>query len=194
MFPVAGLNATQQSYADVIFREFAAVGYPPEVGAAAVVNAYAESALNPSAIGDGGKSVGLFQLHEKGGGAGLTTAQRQDPVINTRRIIEEAGRAWGFRAIAFTTSDIPTLAAAFSTYVERPSDKAGEETRRRALAQRLFPNGTPTTKWYAQNAPTITQPPADARSTYWWVALAALAIVSVATLLGSEDSDHGGQA
>ena len=192
MVPVAGLNATQQSYADIIFREFAAVGYPPEIGAAAVVNAYAESALNPNAVGDGGKSVGLFQLHEKGGGAGLTVEQRKDPVINTRRIIEEANRAWSFRAIAFTTSDIPTIAAAFSTYVERPADKAGEEVRRRALAQRLFPNGVGT-KWYIQNAPPSPQTQPDARSTYWWLALAGLAIVSVA-ILRPFGSDNGGEA
>lgn len=158
----------------IIEREFAAAGWNSAVAAAAIVNAYAESSLNPRAIGDGGKSVGLFQLHEKGGGAGMSVAERQDPTLNTRRIIEETSRAAGFRLIAATTNDIPTLAAAFSTYVERPADKAGEESRRRNLAARIFPSA------WLTNAPTGgTTPGSDgARSTPYWYALAGIAILS----------------
>jgi hypothetical protein len=170
-------TAEQQTMVAIIDREFAAAGWKSSVIQAAIVNAYAESGLNPRAIGDGGKSVGLFQLHEKGGGAGMSTAQRQDPTLNTRRIIEETARALSFRAIAASTDDVPTLAAAFSTYVERPADKAGEEARRRDLAARIFP-----TSWLA-NAPSGSAMPsttAPPRSTSYWYALAALAIVSVA--------------
>lgn len=182
---IAGLNAAQQTYADLISREFAAAGYSAAVGAAAVVNAYAESGLNPNAVGDGGRSVGLFQLHERGGGAGMTVEQRKDPAQNTRRIIEEANRAAGFRAVAAVSNDIPTLAAAFSTYVERPADKAGAEATRRALAQRFFPAGVAS----------VPAPYADAgRSTYWWIALAALTIVSVAILRPFGSDNNGGQA
>lgn len=171
----------QQTMAAIIDREFAAAGWKSAVIQAAIVNAYAESGLNPRAIGDGGKSVGLFQLHEKGGGAGMSTAQRQDPTLNARRIIEETARAPSFRAIAASTDDVPTLAAAFSTYVERPADKSGEEARRRDLAARIFP-----TSWLTNapagstTTPSTTEPP---RSTSYWYALAALAIVSGAAYM-----------
>lgn len=75
--------------AATILREFQAAGLGTGVGMAAIVNAMKESGLNRYAVGDGGKSVGLFQLHEGGGGKGMSVAQRQDPVLNTRRIIEE---------------------------------------------------------------------------------------------------------
>jgi len=39
----------------------------------------AESGGNQYIVGDGGASVGLFQLHERGVGAGLTVEQRYDP-------------------------------------------------------------------------------------------------------------------
>lgn len=54
---------------------------------AAVANAYAESRLRSAAVGDGGRSVGLFQLHDAGAGSGMTVAERQDPRANTLRII-----------------------------------------------------------------------------------------------------------
>jgi biotin transport system substrate-specific component len=55
----------------IIDREFAVAGWKSSVIQAAIVNAYAESGLNPRAIGDGGKSVGLFQLPVFHGGGGL---------------------------------------------------------------------------------------------------------------------------
>ena len=178
------LTAAQQSHAALIVREFTAAGWKPSVAAAAVVNAYAESRLNPLAVGDGGKSVGLFQLHERGGGAGMTVEQRKDPTLNTRRIIEETGRALKFRAIAAVSDDIPTLAAAFSTYVERPKDVIGEESKRAALARALYPSGLPvatpsTTPLSTPAAPSPASPASDNRSTYWLLALAAVAIGSV---------------
>ena len=60
------------------------------LGKAAVANAWAESRLNPRAVGDSGASIGLFQLNELGAGAGLSVSQRSDPEINARRIFEEA--------------------------------------------------------------------------------------------------------
>jgi hypothetical protein len=180
---VPTLTSTQQSYVALIFREFAAAGWKPAVAAAAAVNAYAESGLNPLAIGDGGKSVGLFQLHEKGGGAGMTTAQRQDPTLNTRRIIEEANKAMGFRIVAAASDDIPTLAAAFSTYVERPKDKPTEEIKRSTLARVLFPYGAGVLSPDGQPTMPMLQyppkPPEADRSTYWWFALATVAIGSL---------------
>jgi murein DD-endopeptidase MepM/ murein hydrolase activator NlpD len=43
-----------------------------------------ESGLNPRAVGDGGHSIGLFQLHDAGEGAGMSVQERQDPEANAR--------------------------------------------------------------------------------------------------------------
>lgn len=57
-----------------------------------VANAYAESLLSPTALGDGGASVGVHQLHERGLGAGLTVEQRQDVALATAVILDDAVR------------------------------------------------------------------------------------------------------
>src|SRR4029450_13161498 len=41
-----------------------------------------ESGGDPRAVGDHGHSVGLFQLHDQGMGAGLSVADRQNPGLN----------------------------------------------------------------------------------------------------------------
>ena len=133
---------SQRSMMDIIEQEFTSAGYPREAAAAAIVNAIAESALNPAIAGDGGKSVGLFQLHERGGGKGMSVRQRQDPRLNTRRIIEESRRGQGIafqQAVSAGERDIGKLAGIFAYYVERPADQAGERDRRAAAARRIFP-------------------------------------------------------
>ena len=134
-----GLNSTQRYNAKVIEREFTAAGFGPPVVAAAIINALAESALNSAAVGDSGASVGLFQLHERGGGRGMSVQERMDPTKNTKRIIQEAFAAPGFMALVRSgDTDIKRLTAAFSTYVERPADKPGNEVRRAAMVDRYF--------------------------------------------------------
>ena len=41
-----------------------------------------ESGWRYNAVGDGGDSIGLLQLHRNGLGAGLSVEQREDPIIN----------------------------------------------------------------------------------------------------------------
>lgn len=137
-----GLNAQQRAMVDIIEREFTAKGHGASVTAAAVVNAYAESALNPLAIGDGGKSVGLFQLRSPGAGSGMSVAERQDPVLNTRRILAEYV-IFGKRveAARLAGADLPMLTALFCRDIERPSDKDAQAAKRAALARWMFPNG-----------------------------------------------------
>ncbi len=51
-----------------------------------------ESARNIRAVGDGGESLGLLQLHSAGLGRGLTMEQRFDPETNLRRGIDYHAR------------------------------------------------------------------------------------------------------
>jgi murein DD-endopeptidase MepM/ murein hydrolase activator NlpD len=48
-----------------------------------------ESNFDPGAVGDGGHSVGVYQEHDRGRGAGLSRAQRSDVEAATRRAIAE---------------------------------------------------------------------------------------------------------
>lgn len=52
-----------------------------------------ESAGRPDAIGDNGRSVGLFQLHEQGYGYGMGDA-RFDPETNIDRATQGLAEAW----------------------------------------------------------------------------------------------------
>lgn len=61
------------------------VGIDPLIAASL---AKAESGFNPAAVGDAGASVGLFQLHERGQGAGMGAA-RLDPWVNAVKFLEQ---------------------------------------------------------------------------------------------------------
>jgi hypothetical protein len=150
-------TAERLNSARVIVREFQAARLPLSLALAAVVNADVESGLNPRASGDGNKSIGLFQLHESGGGRGMSVAQRQDPTLNTRRIIAEfqaaRGRTSG-KNLAEGGATIPAeslntalargatvaeLAGLFGFHVERPYDLKAALRDRPERARKLFP-------------------------------------------------------
>jgi hypothetical protein len=91
------LSEAQQQQVTIIHEEFVSAGLSWLV-VAAVVNAYAESGLNPEAVGDNGYAVGLFQLNSaspSAAGYGMSVEARKDPRTNTRRIIEVVQSADG---------------------------------------------------------------------------------------------------
>lgn len=142
--PSAGLTGAQREMADLILREFRSAGFGAAVGMAAVANAYAESGLNPLAKSGfvGEDSVGLFQLNVKGVGAGMSTAERQDPLLNTRKMIDAAKRSSQFMSVANNPSaTLADVVTAFCTYVERPANAAAESAKRVGIAQRIFGAG-----------------------------------------------------
>lgn len=126
--------------------------------AAAIVNAGYESWFDPmNKTGDGGKAVGLFQLHSGGAGRGMTVAQRQNPIVNTETITNELimamntppGQSSEIRGEVYklmvdaATGENPSVADwtfAFTVDVERPWDRVGSGNRRRKTAEELFPS------------------------------------------------------
>lgn len=112
------LSDEQATMKAQIEAAFAAAGLA-WAGPAAVANAYAESRLDPSAIGDNGHSVGLFQLNDLAGAAGygMSVEARQDPAINVARIIAVAQSEPDFMASYGNTHAAVTQA--FAQYVER---------------------------------------------------------------------------
>jgi hypothetical protein len=55
----------------------------------ALATATVESGLNPTAVGDGGTSFGLFQLHRGGELGSMSPQQAFDPLTNARRALSE---------------------------------------------------------------------------------------------------------
>lgn len=138
------LTAMQMRMISIIRVEALAAGYG-WLFEALVTNAYAESLLNPEATGDGGRSVGLFQLHEDGAGRGMSREERCDPALNTRRILQVVAGpdGNGLRRMR-STADIADLTAEFAHAIERCAACGyqggdAELHRRRALAWQLFP-------------------------------------------------------
>src|SRR5476649_481711 len=75
------MSYTPDQIKQIITDEAAQLGIPPEV-ALAIANQ--ESGLNPASVGDGGHSIGLFQLNDQGEGHNMSVAAREDPVTNAR--------------------------------------------------------------------------------------------------------------
>lgn len=140
----ARLSPSQRQMAQLIEQEGRAAGLSPNEIAAMIVNAKAESGLNPGIKGDSGHSIGLFQLNDRGAGHGMSVEERQDPITNIRTILTRevlTRRGQQFRSRAAAGASIQELAAIFSRDIERPADRAGEQAKRAALASRLFENG-----------------------------------------------------
>lgn len=147
------LSGAQRAVAELILAAFTADGFSAKVAMGAVANAYAESRLDPNAVAGfkawsgadhqplPGKenSVGLFQLNAKGGGYGMTVAERKDPRANINRIIEELRAAERKNGPVVTGAATGAQAAkAFCIYVERPSNAAARGAERAEFAQALF--------------------------------------------------------
>lgn len=137
------LTPKQLEMAKIISRIFTNAGVPDKIIAAAIVNAYAESRLDPNIIGDSGHSVGLFQLNDgpRAAGRGMTVAERQDPEVNTRKILKEYFDYWPKNDPAGRSDDVAVLSAVFCKYIERPKDVELRMRERSEMARKLFPKG-----------------------------------------------------
>lgn len=139
-------GTTQLAMATMIEDRLAAAGLPAPIIVAAIVNAYAESGLNPMAYAseeNGTNSVGLFQLNSNGVGRGMTVAERQNPQANIDRMLavyrQGAGRLLE-QAYAEGERDIGIFTALWTTQLERPANASAVGVTRRAMSYRMFPD------------------------------------------------------
>lgn len=131
------LSDQQRAMINLIGSEFSKAGLD-FLTLAACANAYAESRLDPMAVGDSGHSIGLFQCYDQGAGKGYTVEQRQDPVTNCAIIIA-AARSSGILELSNLTNT--QWASEFARLVEVCSacDVGGSEyVGRGALVAQLF--------------------------------------------------------
>lgn len=137
-----GLNPAQRKMVALIEQRFTEAGWSSDVTAAAVVNATAESGLDPKAIDASGKCVGLFQLNIDGAGAGLSVEARQNPETNIRVILVKEMKKRGQRIedAAEQGADVAELSAMFCKLIERPSNVEKRCAARANRARKLFPS------------------------------------------------------
>lgn len=134
-------DATQTDAIRSILGTMRAEGVPDGIALAAIANAYAESDLGNHMVGDDGKAVGLWQLHEDGAGRGMSVADRMAYGISTRRIIEVLNSADGaaVRGAYERGATVPRLAALWSRDIERPARERFEMLARRSYAAQFWP-------------------------------------------------------
>lgn len=108
------------AWTDYAVKVGAEIGVPPEIILSLI---QAESGGNQYIVGDSGASVGLFQLHERGVGYGLTVEERYDPETQFRLMAPRIQAAYQQGvALGLTGRD---LAMYTGYYAEKPA--AGSE-------------------------------------------------------------------
>ena len=139
---VKSLNDEQKKMASLIIDKFKQAGFNDEQANAAVINAYAESRLNPTAknITSKEESYGLFQMNTKGGlGTGHDPKNLMDPNYNIKLAIDAAKKSPKF----ISATNLDDAIRAFTTEVERPANMLTEAEKRVQIASSII--GTPST-------------------------------------------------
>ncbi len=165
---VSVLSAKQEEMADLIRRLFLDAGFSEWVAAAAVVNAFRESSLDPKAKSKTGRYRGLFMLSPD---ILKSEWSREQPDLNTLAIIDEAFKAKKFMAVS-ESEDLFELVEAFSTHVERPKDKDVEASMRIQKSLLLYPDHLVTEE--PKNSVTVKQEP-QSDPMMWWIGALLLA-------------------
>ncbi len=156
------LSTEQLGHAKIIETEFKKAGMPPEIIAAAIVNAEKESGLSNiqsrvpdlSSKGHNGQedSWGLFQINipartanikpeeERLRAAAEMREDMKDPAKNCQMILKEIKSKWGdsLRAAVARKASVAELSALFCKYIERPLDVVGGMRARSQRTAEMF--------------------------------------------------------
>jgi hypothetical protein len=112
-------------------------GISSRLARAAVVNAIAESDLNPEAVGDKGKAVGVFQLHSKGLGSNVSNSSRKNVRISTARVVTALKKDKVLMRMQDECAPVDQLVSTFALRIMRPAKKHKRAKERVALSQKL---------------------------------------------------------
>ena len=134
-----GLTKDQYEVSETIEDELNQLDIPDNIIAAAIVNAVAESNLNPNAVGDGGKSVGAFQLHKNGLGKKLSIDDRKNIYTNANIVGIQILKNNKLFALNESGADISELSAVFAEEIMKPADIETKKQERREIANKIFP-------------------------------------------------------
>jgi hypothetical protein len=134
-----GLTTNQYEVSETIEDELDQLQVPDNLIAAAIVNAIAESSLNPNAIGDNGKAVGAFQLHKSGLGKNLSIDDRKNIYINTNIIGIQILKNDRLLSLNENGTEISELSAVFAEEIMKPANIETRKQERRVIANKIFP-------------------------------------------------------
>ena len=138
-FPVTdSLNLTvdQRETSLQIERGLRHYGFSDELITGAIVNAYAESDLDKTAVGRAGER-GVFQLNPRGLGKKMSAEQMHDIMTSTHKIagaVKNNKRLMKFEAAG---ADAETLTAIFCEEIERPKNKRMKGRQRAKLVKKI---------------------------------------------------------
>jgi hypothetical protein len=134
-----GLTQEQREVSHVIENELKEMDIPDNIIAASIVNAVAESNLNPNAAGDGGDSIGAFQLNINGLGKKLTIDERQNLYTTANIVGIQILKNDKLFELEQRKATIPELTALFAQYIMNPSNIEKNKFHRTQLAKKMFP-------------------------------------------------------
>jgi hypothetical protein len=135
-----GLTDKQKEVSYIIEEQFGEMNIPPNITAAAIVNAIAESRLNPNAIGDGGKAVGAFQLHKSGLGNNLSVKERTNVYTSANVIGIQILKNNNLYELENNNAFIPEITKTITEDIMRPDKLEQQKEKRSNLAKKIFPN------------------------------------------------------
>jgi len=134
-----GLTEKQKEVSYIIEEEFSQMGIPPNVIAAAIVNAIAESGLNPQAVGDKGKAVGTFQLHKNGLGNKLSVDDRKNVYTSSNIIGVQILKNNRLSILDEKNEKISVLTQVITEDIMRPDNIKIQKDKRSKLSKKIFP-------------------------------------------------------
>ena len=134
-----GLTNEQKEVSYIIEEEFSEMGISPSVTAAAIVNAIAESGLDPEAIGDKGKAVGAFQLHKDGLGNKLSIDDRMNVYTSSNIVGIQILKNNRLNVLDDKNENISILTQVIAEDIMRPDNIEAQKTKRSRLSKKIFP-------------------------------------------------------
>jgi hypothetical protein len=102
----------------------------------AIINAYAESRLNPLAVGPG-NTRGVFQLLPGGLGHDMTIGQMHDVNASADRIAMAIKKNRKMMLVGKSDTDLENITRAFCIEIERPKNESLRANERAALFRKL---------------------------------------------------------
>lgn len=112
-------------------------GFSDELIAGALVNAYAESQFDVSAIGNAGER-GIFQLNPKGLGHGMTINEMEDIGLSVERIVDAIQKNRKIMDLEENGGSVSDHVLAFCREIERPKNKEQKARDRIRLMQKIM--------------------------------------------------------
>ena len=134
------MDFEQQRISEIIENNLKSMEIPNNIIAAAIVNGVAESKLDSNAIGDNGKSIGVFQLHNNGLGNKISPYYRKNVHVNSSVVAIQILKNKRLFDKDKHKASISELTAIIAKDIMRPDNIETQIIIRNNLAKAIFPD------------------------------------------------------